>query len=600
MFDALKRAVAGSFLDGIYNKTSRLYFFFGQTTEPIDLVEEDSVDYINHTKNNIFAIKEVLPSDVSFVITRKNYVPDIEYNPYNGESGEGDYVYNPNNFSVYICVKRGEGNSTVEPNHLTTVPMTLGDGYTWRYIYTIPLAMRDRFLTSDWIPVSNSLSENYFSNGGIDSVSIIDSGADYDANTTSIVVVGASNKGHGAILEPVVSEGKIVSVIIHDPGYGYISPTIVVSSPVATREAKITANISKGDIRSSQALIQTLAVPGTIERIDILDGGEGYTEDVTIGLRGDGSGATISFVRNSTTGAIESILVLDRGENYTWAELVVEDTPLVGGSGLVADIILSPLQGFGRDAVSDLNATSIMIYQNLSREKIEGLTLENKLYQFGIISGPKSTTNSISPKSQVTKNNYTTSIPFNQISQYSPGTLVYNEFPVTANTKEFIVEEQIVGVRSAGIRLRALNSGRISSGVRYFKDSTTSFVADYLDYSLSTDRQFVSACFVLRTTSPNFFDTNTFSVGKELSSGGHKYIIVASSSDTILVSSVDGGNLITGDVLQDEASNTLTPESIDSPVFDKKTGRLITIELSDVPITYGQSQSVSFRTVVEF
>jgi len=478
--------------------------------------------------------------------------------------------------------------------------MVLGDGYTWRYVYTVPLALRDRFLTSEWVPVSNSLTESYFSNGGIDSVSIIDSGSGYDPNTTSIVVVGSANQGHGAILEPVINEGRIVSVIVHDVGYGYVSPTVVVSSPVATREAKITANLSKGDIRSAQALVQTMAVPGTIEIIDILDGGQEYTENVSMSIRGDGSGAQISFIRNETTGSIESISILNRGEGYTWAELVVTDTPVVGGSGLVVDVVISPLMGFGRDAIADLNATSIMVYQNLSREKIDGLVLENQLYQYGIIANPKSTTNSISPKSQVTKTNFTTTIPLSQISQYPIGTIVYNEYPSTPNTKEFVVEEQVIGVKSAGIRLRALNDGIIYSGVRYFKNSTVSFVADYLTYSLATDRQIVSGCYLLETSGPNYFDTNTFTVGKDLYSEGYKYIIIATSSEKILVSSVEGGVLETGDVLQDDDSNTLTPEKISDPVFDKKSGSLITINLSDVPISYGQLQSVSFRTVIEF
>ena len=602
LLNSLRRAAANALVQSIYNKSSRFYFYFGQTTD-FDAnapTEGDTLDYENETRNQIFAAKEILPSDASFVIPRIDYESGETYVPYNTRTDVGSYVYNPANFSIYICMKAGAGVSTIEPSHTSLAPVTLGDGYVWRYVYTIPLSMRDRFLTPDWIPVSNVLSESFFSNGGIDSISIIDAGEGYVQGTTSIVVSGANSKGHGALIEPVVVDGKIVSVIIHEPGYGYIAPTITILSPSATRPAILSPNLSKGDIRSSQALIQTLTTPGTIESVEILDNGTGYTSNVAMTIEGDGTGATVSFVRNTSTGAITSISVTNRGEGYTWANLVVTDTPLVGGSGLSVHINLSPIKGFGRDPISDLNATSIMIYQNLSREKIKNLPLETTIRQYGILVNPKTTSSGSYPRDQVTKTNFITKIPLTSAADFPIGTVVYNEFPTTPSTQSFVVEEQVIGVSSAGLRLRALVSGNtILSGSRYFRDATRSFVADSVDYAMSADRQFVSACYTLQTTSPAFFDINIFTVGKVLTNSGNRYVIIATSSTVIVVSSIDGGELVTGDTLTDQLSNILTPQTIENPLLDKKSGNLITIEKSD-PIAYGQMQSVSFRTIVEF
>lgn len=602
LLKALRRAAATALLNSIYTKSSRYYFYFSQVNAfDVDApVEADKLDFVNETRNNIFAAKEVLPSDASFVIPRIDYASGTSYVAYNTRTGVGDYVYNPANFSIYLCVRSNTTPSTIEPAHTNLSPSTLGDGYGWRYIYTVPLALRDRFLTAEWIPVSNVLNESFFSNGGIDSVSIIDSGEGYDPETTSIVVLGTQNKGHGAVIEPVVQDGKIVSVIVHEPGYGYVSPTITVLSPSATRQAILSPNLSKGDIRSSQALIQTLTVPGTLESVEVVSAGSGYTSNTTMTVQGDGSGATVSFTRNTTTGAITGVIVTNRGEGYTWAKLVVSDTPVVGGSGFEAHVNLSPIAGFGKDPVSDLNATAIMIYHNLSREKSEGISLENQIRQYGIIVNPKTTSSDSYPKNQITKTNFVTTIPLTSASSYPVGTVVYNEFPTTPSSQSFTVDEQIIGTRYAGLRLVANTPGwQITSGSRYYKNANTSFVADYANYALSADRQFVSACYVLRTTSPSFFDINIFTVGKVLTNAGSRYVIVGTSSETILVSSLDGGVLETGDVLTDSLNNTLTPQTIESPILDKKSGSIITIETSD-PISYGQSQSVSFRTVIEF
>jgi hypothetical protein len=603
LLKSLRRIAAQSFLNSILNKTGRMYFFFAQPNEFDEEAptEDDTVEYENGTKSAIFALKEVLPFDASFVVPRVNYQPNISYTPYNSKEKEGDYVYNQNNFSVYICTKAGSNVSTVQPSQTDLDPLTLSDGYEWRYIYTIPLAMRDRFLTSDWIPVTNVLTESFFSNGGIESVSILDSGEGYQAGSTSIVVVGESNRGHGALIEPVIDEGKIVSVIVHEAGYGYVSPTLIVTSPTATRQAVLSASFTKGDIRSSQALIQAYSVPGTIESVELISGGSGYTNATNISLVGDGSGAEISFNRNTTTGEITDIQIINRGQGYSWAKLVISDTPTVGGSGAEARLNLSPANGFGRNPVKDLGARSIMVYHNLSREVLSGIQLENQIRQYGIISAPKSTDNAVYLKDQVTKTNFTSSVPFSDVGLYPAGTILYNEFPLTSTTKSFVVDSQIISNQSAGIRIRALNlNDRIVSGATYYKNETTFFEASFDEYSMSIDKPFVSACYTIRVESPLSFDINTFTVGKVLKLGDKRFVVVGSSASTMLLSSIDGSKLQVGDELVDDSANTLTVDSVELPIYDKTTGDIITIEKPNSPLTFGPAQSVSFRTIIEF
>lgn len=600
ILNSLRRSLARTFLTSIQSRLSRIYLFFGQINEPTDSPPAlDGVDYINYVRNNIFAIKEVLPSDVSFIIPRVDYIADKIYYPYNSSDNSGDYVFNPANFSIYVCVDGGElGETSTEiPSHDTTIPVTLSDGYTWRYVYTIPLYLRDKFLTPQWLPVTNTITESYFSNGGIDSISILDSGEGYSSSNTSIVVSGANGTGSGAIVSPVIRDGKIVSAIIHESGFGYKSPIVMVLSPTATRQAILSTNLSKIDIRSRQALIQSLAVPGTLESIDIISGGTGYTPSVLLELKGDGTGGTFSFVRNNSTGEITNIEITNAGEGYTWAKIVITDDTLIGGSGAEFHVNISTVNGFGRDAIMDLNATAIMIYQNFSRESLNGLPLENTIHRFGLIDNPRTTKGGVYPKDFITEGNFVTSIQTSQLPEYTIGTEIYNEFPVTSNTKIFVVEEQIAGVKNSGIRLRATNGGRIFSDRRYYKNDSVSFVASSASYNLSVDRQMVSACYTLEGT---LFDTNIFSVGKILTSNGSRYVIVANSIDKILVSSLDGGVLNNGSSLMDESSNTLEPTNVIPPLLDKKSGSILTIEEPEKTITYGPQQTVSFRTVVKF
>ena len=596
---SLRTSVASSILNSIYNKTSRYYYFFGQPNDfdSNQPTESTSLEYENKTRNNIFAIKEVLPSDACYVIPRVDYQSGVEYSQYSTLTDVVPYVYNPTNFSIYICILAGSGLSTVEPSHTNLTPMTLGDGYVWRYVYTIPLALRNKYLTSEWIPVNNALNEAFFSNGSIGSASIIDNGEGYSTGSTSIIVGDSTGNGHGAVMEPIINSGKIVSVVIQNPGYGYITPTIEILSPTATRKAVISPSLSQGDIRSSQSLIQTLAKPGTIESVEIVSPGSGYTENMSVVLAGDGTGGAVSLVRNTTTGQITSAVITNRGEGYTWATITINDTPIVGGSGFVGHINLSPVKGFGYDVVSDLRASSVMIFQALSRETLGGNEFNAAIRQFGVIQNPRSTDRSLYPNQQVSKDNFITTVPLLDVSKFPVNTVIYSEFPTTSNTKTFVVEEQIIG-KIGGLRLRATNGGKISIGSRYYRNATNSFVATLSSDAPVVDKRFVSGCYTLETTSPNFFDINTFTEGTIVRKNGKRFVILSSSSLSIAVSSIDGETLTTGDVLVDDFSNTLTPESITDPAYDKKTGYVLTIE-STAPVSYSQSQSVSFRTVLK-
>jgi hypothetical protein len=53
-------------------------------------------------------------------------------------------------------------------------------------MYTIPVSMRNKFLTGDYIPVSNALKSRYYSNGGVSEVTIVKAGQGYNQANASL------------------------------------------------------------------------------------------------------------------------------------------------------------------------------------------------------------------------------------------------------------------------------------------------------------------------------------------------------------------------------------------------------------------------------
>lgn len=184
-----------------------------------------------------------------------------------------------------------------------------------------------------------------------------------------------------AKLVPVIENGQIVSVISSEPGVGYTTASIVVSSDTGSG-AVITPNISFGDINTNQANIELLATPGTVDAIVVTDGGTGYSF-ATITIDGDGTGATAEAV--IIDGVITKINMLTHGTGYTKTTVTISGN----GDGAVARAIVSPANGHGSNAVTELFATDITLFSSISSEKNQGFTVANDYRQLGIIKNPQ-------------------------------------------------------------------------------------------------------------------------------------------------------------------------------------------------------------------
>lgn len=184
-----------------------------------------------------------------------------------------------------------------------------------------------------------------------------------------------------AKLVPVIENGQIVSVISSEPGVGYTTASIVVSSETGSG-AIITPNLSFGDINTNQANIELLATPGTVDAVVVTDGGSGYSF-ATVTIDGDGTGATAEAV--IIDGVITKINMLTYGTMYTKTTVTITGN----GDGAVARAIVSPANGHGSNAVTELFATDVTLFSSISSEKNQGFTVANDYRQLGIIKNPQ-------------------------------------------------------------------------------------------------------------------------------------------------------------------------------------------------------------------
>lgn len=90
-------------------------------------------------------------------------------------------------FNVYKCLdNNNNATSTFKPLGTTVDPVTFPDGYMWKFMYNLPVALRNKFLTDDFIPVVTALRNQFYSNGNIQTVRVDQAGANYTVGAITV------------------------------------------------------------------------------------------------------------------------------------------------------------------------------------------------------------------------------------------------------------------------------------------------------------------------------------------------------------------------------------------------------------------------------
>ena len=255
---------ANNFVDSIIDSTKNYYTFLG-FPDPTNTLVGGTSDWSTNTPNPIdnfknqndyhdtmLFFKKITISDVKRVIRRINwtsgqtfdvYRPDVSSSDISSVTGstslyESNFYVMNSDFRVYICLQNGTSPdnpngkpSLDEPTFTDLQPKNAGpsgDGYIWKYLYTITPSDILKFVTSKFIPVPNSWGtsdteevENAAVNGKIETVIINNKGnSNYTPGVyTDIPILGDGSGGKVSIV--VNASGQVSSVSVTSGGSNY-------------------------------------------------------------------------------------------------------------------------------------------------------------------------------------------------------------------------------------------------------------------------------------------------------------------------------------------------------------------------------------------
>ena len=275
--DQFRIANATSFIESVLDDNNSYYVFlglpnptvagFGRTTTVNDwpLAPVDNLSYQTSYRDSMLFGKKINTANIRRVVKKHIWSQNTRYDMYRHDYSSTNltpnskttnlyrsnfYVMN-SDFEVYICLDNGssgaqsessaKGNrSLVEPDFTDIEPITLSDGYTWKYLFTVAPSDIIKFDSTEYIVLPNDWSTTT------------------DSQIKTIRESGNSD----------VNKNQIKKVYIKNPGKtgGYLSS--VASGPH-------TLNIL-GDGTGAKVSV-TVAATGIIQSVKVISGGFGYT-----------------------------------------------------------------------------------------------------------------------------------------------------------------------------------------------------------------------------------------------------------------------------------------------------------------------------------
>jgi len=273
--DQFRIANANNFVDSVLDTNNSYYVFlglsnpggpgnpigFGRSTTWDDSPSSppspiDNFQYLSHYRNTALFGKKINSANIRRVIRKVTWTSNTRYDMYRHDYSVSNltpnaqtarlydcnyYVIN-SDFRVYICLYNGSSGSNVlgntskdEPTFTDLEPSaagTSGDGYIWKYLFTVSPSDIIKFDSTEYIVLPNDWS-----------------------TSTDFQIQSVRESGDSEI-----NNNQIKTIYIEDGGSGYTSKTYNIIGDGTGGQVSISCNAS-----------------GTITSAKVVSGGTGYT-----------------------------------------------------------------------------------------------------------------------------------------------------------------------------------------------------------------------------------------------------------------------------------------------------------------------------------
>lgn len=412
-------ATAANFIDSFANNDYFVYaarhipYVGSDANIPVPNNSIASID--TDVYDNMIFAKRVTSNDVIPMTRKILWVENTFYSMYDHTDGDLEnknffiVVDDDTEYNVWKCLFNNStdiitANSTVAPSRVGSAadlnPVETGDGYVWKYMYTITKTQYEKFATSQYIPViANNDVIAGATRGTIEVIKVEEAGAGYDNYIAA-----------GTFLSADITVGGIPTF------YGAPASAVSIDDYYQGCVLKITSGAASGEYRRIVNYEGTSAQKKFILDASFLvtpSAGDSYEVYPYAFVWGDGEESTpaegIVYIDSASTNSISRVELLAVGENYRKAESYVAEQPITIPPSIFDSTyiqlpsvissatyfspaslrpIVSPKNGHGSDPYDELFAKRVCLSAKFNNSESGIISTENDFRQIGLIKNP--------------------------------------------------------------------------------------------------------------------------------------------------------------------------------------------------------------------
>lgn len=374
------------------------YYLFASSIEDMSVVnsERSATDFL---ENTLFG-KKIDPANIFFMVDDNRWQYGVVYDQYDDTIDLSDkkfytVVYPTDNitgdYRVYKCLFNNHGSPSYNaPNYDAFADdqiYRMGDGYVWKFMYTITPIEFEKYSALNYVPVigESAIANTAVIGRSVDHIEV----TNYDLNKGYELRSGDIEEVFTEDVVVYSSAGNLSEI----PNY-YTGQNLYVINPDGTVARLYTIDTYSYNTSTLRATIRLVDKDSFIQencKFEIFP---------RIEITGDGSGA-VAIPRINSLGTIETVLVLNRGSGYTNAAARIV-TPLYGFDPTATNSvdveailrpILSPDGGHASNFASELKSKRALVYLNLTETDNITIPSSNQYTKIGIVKNPTFTSN---------------------------------------------------------------------------------------------------------------------------------------------------------------------------------------------------------------
>ena len=390
---------ADNFVQSVTSYDDVFYVFAGKHTSYANNSDTVITQPEDSLRQNVIGVyddmlfgKRVFASDVIKVVPRYDWTADFKYTQY--DDIDATLATKPfyavvnagAQYLVYKCLfNNNSANSTVEPSGTDPNPFeTPGDGYVWKYLYTVPDATMRKFSTENFMPVVPDQGVTANAVPGSIEVIAIDSdqsGSRYDNYFNGTFASAADIKlGGNDIL-------YTIGIAASDLNDFYDTCTILITSGAATGESRTITNY----VGSSREITLNTGFNNTVEPGDQFE----ITPTALVfdtGASKQTNCIARAIISSTTSNSVSKVEILDAGRGYRSAVVAIP-TPnvvssLTGFANASLRAVISPPGGHGFDVEEELYARHVCISVKFDQNESGYISADNDYRQLGVLKNP--------------------------------------------------------------------------------------------------------------------------------------------------------------------------------------------------------------------